>query len=143
MTMLMPQSTELALLTALQTSTIKVLTVNLFSNNLSPVDEHVIADFTLATFTGYAAITGQNMLGPIYDDAGNVELVSPNCVFVATGSGTANTIYGYLVTDAAVATLYYFELFETPQQIAKAGDAVSFVHRFGYANPGTGAVVTE
>lgn len=143
MPILQPTTTQLALATALQTSTIKALTINLFSNNISPVDNHVIADFTIATFDGYAAITGQNMLGPVINDTGEVELLSPNCVFIDTGATTPNTIYGYFVTDAAVAVLYYFELFAIPQQMAKNGDVVAFVHRYSFPTPDSSAVLTE
>ena len=46
-------------------------------------------------------------------------------MFVATGSAIGNVIYGYYLTDAAVANLLIAYALQTPVGIASAGQAIA------------------
>lgn len=71
-------------------------TLRLFQNNITPDDDTVLADFTEATFGGYAAvaITRAAMGAPAISShvAYSTKSVAP--VFTCT-SGSAQTVYGW------------------------------------------------
>lgn len=143
--LLMSKARRLAYLTDLQTDELNALEIHLIQTDLPPLEETTLADLEAeeADFSGYAAKTAVDMDGPLVDDSGRVKLISPNQLFTHNGGGTANTIYGYYVTNAGNTVLEFWEKFETPQAMVNNGDACSFVARFGYDAPTDDAAITE
>ena len=84
-----------ALDTATPWSTAKV---RLFTNNHTPTDSDTVANYTEATFSGYAAVT----IGafPASAVAAHVASSSPPTITFTLTAGTQN-IYGVYITDAA------------------------------------------
>lgn len=111
--------------------------VHLYTAGPAPITpDSVPADFTEATFVGYAAIAlPLPLLGPInlaFSDLGVHEEVD----FLA-GAVVApgENILGYWVDEAAAAgvVMYMAETFTTPVPIAIAGDFVSLDDTFAVA----------
>ena len=108
------------------------LKVHLAAASFTPSPILVPADFTEATFPGYAAIA--NTVAPwiFYTDPSQngarvIECPEPldGWLFKCTGAPTAaQTIYGYYVTDSGGTNLYGSNLFATPLTVGAAGDAV-------------------
>jgi len=107
--------------------------VKLFTNNLTPTPDNVIADFTVPTYTGYSPLNlGDDTPATTYVDpvTGKINIVLPADVMMLTFPCNAapaepQTIYGYFVTDAAGTVLKGAERFETPIVISDVGQAVS------------------
>jgi len=103
--------------------------VKLFTAGPNPIlPTTVPADFTEATFTGYAAAAlTLPLLGPVNIDA-NDRAVHHEVDFVA-GAVVApgETILGYWVDDdvAAPTKMYFGEIFENPIAISALGDYIS------------------
>jgi hypothetical protein len=106
--------------------------VKLFTAGPSPITpESVPADFTEATFAGYAEVALGTLLGPVnFSNGGGIGLhVEANFLggaVVAPGE----VILGYYVTDDADA-LYLAERFDTPIPIAVPGDFIALDVIFG------------
>lgn len=99
-------------------------TVHLYTAGPSPIPfDPTAADFTEATFSGYAAValtlSTPNILLPSQDGMGKFGNVS----FVADAAITppGETIIGYFVDDGA-GMMYLAEEFDSPVQIANFGD---------------------
>jgi hypothetical protein len=73
-------------------------TLRLFVNNYQPTAADTVADYTEATFPGYAA-----QLIPLWEapitNGGQASSYAPTVYFVLTGGGGPFNIYGYFVTD--------------------------------------------
>ena len=110
------------------------LTVRLFTNDvtagLTPaeVDQLETADFTEATFAGYAAVsftTGWTTT------AGNPsESVNVARTFTRSSTGTAQLVHGYYVTDVGATGLQWFEQFDAPISVEFLNDQVIVTPRF-------------
>lgn len=86
------------------------ITIALFQNDWDPDCDPLLAAFTLATFSGYAAINvGNHWIGPTY--AGMVATTQADAVvtFTHNGGGVANDIYGYLAIRTDSGLLYWAE----------------------------------
>lgn len=76
------------------------VTVKLFSNNFTPIESSLLADFTEADFTGYAAATGSAFLADVINGDGSVSSVmSLNVQFVQTAITISQLVYGYFILD--------------------------------------------
>jgi hypothetical protein len=92
------------------TATVKV---HLFQNDYAPAPGSVLADFTEADYTGYAAQTVTPATWPVYfQGIAQVVAVGPALVFTPTGSTIANIVFGYFVTDTTGTRLLWAERFE-------------------------------
>jgi hypothetical protein len=101
--------------------------VHLYVNNLDPIPSNVLADFSEATFTGYAAATLASV-APYYDPAQKVNMAGVSQLFVATAAMPNNLIYGYYITDSTDTYLWFAELFQGgPISIAAIGDGVQVI----------------
>jgi len=115
--------------------------VHLFTAGPSPVlPTNLPADFTEATFVGYASIAlPLPLLGSVQADPN--DLGQHNEVDFLAGAVVApgENILGYWVDEAAAPglVLYLAEIFETPIPIAALGDYISldvlFPSQLGYA----------
>jgi hypothetical protein len=72
--------------------------LKLFQNNIVPTNLNVIADFTEATFDGYATHTMASLLGPDRQPDGSFTVYNFQH-FPMTGSVTPNIIYGGYMLD--------------------------------------------
>lgn len=92
--------------------------IKLFQNNFTPSPTSVLADFTEATFDGYAPVT---VLAAAYPpsrtmpDGSTLALFSSVADFEDSGNVTPNTIYGAYITDTAGTFLLLSVRFDTPK----------------------------
>lgn len=102
------------------------LRLNLYVNNLDPLPTNVTADFTAATFDGYAPVGPLGTWVPYFDGSQNVNIAAPSVLFVCSGTTTPNLVYGYYLTKStAGGTLIFAEKFEGgPIPINAIGDGV-------------------
>jgi len=96
----------------------------LYQNNYTPVQGSVLSDFTVATFSGYAA--DWTTFGPAstVSNKGKIVATSP-VVYVHNGGATSNTIYGYYIVDTVSNQVVWAEKFAAPQAVANNGDTIS------------------
>jgi hypothetical protein len=78
--------------------------LHLFQNNIVPSPASLLADFTEATYDGYAAGSMPLSGGP-YRRTDNSFAIASTFSFNMTGSTTPNNIYGYYLTDFTNAQL--------------------------------------
>lgn len=77
------------------------LTLHLYQNNYQPTKSDTVANYTEATFPGYASVS-LNTWGTVYQNGnGDAETDEQIHTFTCTGTSPANTVYGYYVTDAS------------------------------------------
>ena len=102
--------------------------VRLFTNNIEPTPASVLADFTQATFTGYAASAAVSWDAVFTDLLGNAVVRGDTETFVATGTPTPETIYGYYLTKSGGGgALVGSQRFTTPVNITLGGDGLTVV----------------
>lgn len=87
----------------------------LYQNNITPSQASVIADFTQADFSGYAAIPLETAERPLarIDSEGNVYAVDTIVrTFLQTAVTVTNTVYGWYIQDST--RVYAAGRFDTP-----------------------------
>jgi len=103
--------------------------VHLFTAGPSPITiDSVPADFTEATFTGYAADSlALPLLGPITADSLNQGVHQEVDFLAGAVSPPGETILGYWIDEAASGgtDFYMGEIFETPVAISALGNYIS------------------
>lgn len=78
--------------------------VGLFQNDFTPLPTSVPADFTAATYDGYASLSTTILGTAIDDDNSNARLEYDANLFQPTGSGTSNVIYGWYIVGGVGTT---------------------------------------
>lgn len=109
------------------------LTVRLAINPFTPTVNTVLADFTEATYTGYAAITTSIAGATVITDplTGDRLLVIPppagGFIYTCTAAPSpSQSVYGYYCQLAAAGLNYLFSArFPDPEVIAAIGDSVT------------------
>lgn len=122
-----------AMLSALDTNPAAALIttpkVKLFTAGPAPIlPTSVPADFTEATFVGYAAVAlTLPLLGPIQIDPDTRSGHNEADFLAGAVVSPGETILGYWIDDdvAAPTKMYLGEIFETPIDITQAGDYIS------------------
>lgn len=102
--------------------------LNLFTNNFTPTGASVLADFTLASYTGYSQKSVS--WGTVFDEGDGSWSVTSNAVHEFTGptSGAGVTAYGYVVTDGATPQkVLWSELLAASKTLTTTTDAVNVV----------------
>jgi len=129
--LLVPNVSEMSVLNVLSTAfNAAALHYHLYHNNHTPADNDVLADYTEATFDGYA-LKVVNTFAPAILIAGRAYTAADPLLWTATGGVTPNSVFGYYVTDASDVTLYWAELFTGgPIVIDSLGDTVPLVPSF-------------
>lgn len=74
-------------------------TLRLFQNNHVPASTDTVANYTEATFTGYAAIATVSWGNAYLNGALLGEIDEVNRTFTQTANTVTNTIFGYYITD--------------------------------------------
>ena len=109
------------------------LKLKLFTNNVTPGDADTVATYTeMGAVQGYAAKTlttggwnaGVAGTGTGSATANKASIDYPQQTWTFDGTGGSVTVYGYIITDNAGATLVCAEKFSAPQVIATAGDTI-------------------
>lgn len=113
--------------------------LKLFVNDVDPGRAAVIGDFTLATFTGGAPIAVSAWGEAHTDAAGNANVLGPVCQW-DWDSGTAETVYGVVLTDAADNLLGYARLTE-PKEMDDTSDSIAIVPRITLGGEDFGTMV--
>lgn len=110
--------------------------VHLYMNNVSPVKNQGVTQFTEATFTGYAASSALVFGTVLVDVNGVAVLQGGQKEFVASGSTIGNNIYGAYVTDSTGATLLdAWRFADAPLVIANSGDGVLVTYLLSLESP--------
>ncbi len=100
-----------------------LLYVRLYKNDYTPTGAMNISSFTQANFSGYASESFTRPSGSL--SGGQVTAQSPVLAFTLSSS-TAQTIYGYYLTNSTGVTLYGAEKFASPITLSDPGDFISF-----------------
>jgi hypothetical protein len=124
MTFLMPDEGELWFLDQVAANNLlDGYVLRLYQNNYTPVEASVLANFTEATFSGYASNASVNF-GSASEVANKAQVTDAAArVFTHNGGATANTVYGYYYATALKVILA--ERFAAPVSMATAGDNIS------------------
>lgn len=105
---------------------LSVPTARLFTNDFVPDADSVPADFTEATFDGYAADALGTLLGPVTLTNGSRALhAEVDFIAGAAAAAPGEVIHGVYVTNAAGTTLYGSSRFDDPVPIVVPGDFLS------------------
>ena len=97
------------------------LVLRLFKNNFSPANSSVLSDFTEADFTGYSAIT---LTGASWVTTQADPSTATYAQQAFTGTGTAQTVYGYYITRTSSGRVWYYQRFTTPLSIGSVTPAI-------------------
>lgn len=100
----------------------------LFQNNFTPLDTSILADFTIATFSGYADVAAP-FLSPGLDPQ-NVPVAPVQCIYSTDGI-TPGVAYGVYVVDSTGALVAAARFDGAPYNFADAGDQLVFTILFG------------
>jgi hypothetical protein len=124
-----------AMLAALQVRPGAALTaalhVHLFTATSQQLTQNsTVAQFTEATFTGYAAVVLGTLSGPVNTPSKTATALFLNPSFVCSASGTPNVILGYWVDDGA-GNFIMAESFASPVPIVNPGDFIDLGILFG------------
>ncbi len=120
MALLVPDVGEVLLLSyALNKVAPTDVKLRLYTNNYTPVEGSVIADFTEAVATGYAAIALAGADWTIATSAGVSTAEQPQKTFTLTA---ASTDYGYYITNNSGSQVLWAERFsDAPHNIPSGG----------------------
>ncbi len=88
----------------------------------------VVADFTEAAFTGYAAVA-VTWGGPYLGPDGNPEVNSQLCRFISSGTITESITHWFL-TDSAGTVLLAGDALDTPVAIDRSGAGLSLILQY-------------
>jgi hypothetical protein len=119
MNMVIPNEGKLLLLAwAIRDDTLFVggYIVGLYSNNYTPVNSSVLADFTTASFTGYSVVplARLDFAPPVI--LSNVAYITSSVtpIYDCTG-GAPETIYGWFMADASLTHVIAAQRFDVPR----------------------------
>lgn len=123
------QQGDVAILDRLRLDNNALKTLKLFQNNHTPTVGDVNADYTEATFTGYAGVALGTWNAAFLNGSNQGEIDANPVTFTRTAGATSNTIYGAYVVDNA-GDVVYAEKFSAPISMASTGDAFTYTPRF-------------
>ena len=122
---------DVSLIWMLQQITLSTLKLKLFTNNVTPSDNSVISDFTLATWTGYvdvSLVSGTWVSLGVASHVGTI--VYPACVF-SNSSGSNQSAYGWIITNSAGTQLISCGLLDAAPVTIANGSTYSFIPTLG------------
>jgi hypothetical protein len=105
-----------------------------------PSNNSVLADFTEATFTGYAAQTVTAWGGPYADVGQQGVITSGTLLFPGPTSGTGQTALGIFITNGAGTTLLGVAVFSSPVPLNIPTDFLQALVQVGPGGNGSVAV---
>lgn len=101
--------------------------VKLFTNDITPLTDHVTADYTEVDSDWYEHMQ-VDFTGGYYSDDGVAEADGGLCQWIRGAHDDTDTVLGYFVTETD-GTLIGAERFDEPQYMTEDGSEVSFVPR--------------
>jgi hypothetical protein len=104
-------------------------TLRLFQNNHVPAVGDVNANYTEATFSGYASVALGTWNPAFLNGSNQGEIDAAPATFTHNAGATTNLIYGAYVTDNA-GDVIYAERFGAPISMALNGDTFTYTPRF-------------
>jgi len=108
----------------------------LFVNNFIPTWDSVLADFTEASFPGYAPQSLSTPNAAFQNGQGRGEVDADQVTFTASGP-SAQTAFGYFVYNAALDVIWC-ERFAAPQPMGAPGSALDIGVKFTGSTEFTG-----
>ena len=93
------------------------LVLRLFKNNFSPVNASVLSDFTEADFTGYSSVS---LTGGSWTTTQGAPSTATYAQQAFTGTGAAQTVYGYYITRTSSGRVWYYQRFTTPISVGSS-----------------------
>jgi hypothetical protein len=102
--------------------------IKLFQNDFTPTPTSVIGDFTIASFSGYADVTGA-FGAPGIDPSGNA--VAPHPCVWSTDGVTPGAAYGLYIVDSAGNLVAGARFDDAPYNFVNAGDQLVCTLLFG------------
>lgn len=115
------------------------VTIRLIAEPVTLTPDMVVADFTEATFSGYAASVVEPIGLSWDDEAGNAVLSFGGSHFQGTTGAVQNTIYGWWMTaplgPSQAAQLVQAQLFDAPVPILGSQDAIDLVTTLKIGQP--------
>jgi len=110
--------------------------IALFTNNFIPTVDSVLADFTEATFPGYAPQSISTPNAAFLNGTGRGEVDADLMTWTATGA-SGETVFGYFIYDAALDVIWC-ERFNAPVPMGAPGAAVDVTPKFTWFTEFTG-----
>lgn len=102
--------------------------LRLFQNDFTPVPASVLADFTIATFTGFATSTAVVWGTPYYQQDGTPNVAGDLKTFAAGSPLTVtNVIYGWYLIDGAASVWLAAYRFDQPIPVSIPLQAIPVV----------------
>lgn len=123
------QQGDTAILDRLRLDNNALKTLKLFQNNHVPAVGDTNANYTEATFSGYASSALGTWNAAFLNGSNQGEIDANAVTFTHNGGGTSNTVYGAYVVDNA-GDVVYAEKFSAPLTFASNGDSVTYTPRF-------------
>ena len=125
-----------AAVSAILNVTADPVTCNLFQNNYTPTLTSQLSDFTVADYTGYAAVgMADTWGGATWQTQEAAVAYSSTAVFAPTGTAVTNTIYGYYLLDHS-GNLLGGERLANPVNLLGPTTILHIVIPFGIADAG-------
>lgn len=115
------QQVKMDMMTALKAATkpLNTATLILFTNDVADTDDHVIGDFTEASFGGYAAVAAQVFGNVFIGPDRKIWLAAPSVEFVMTDLSALQTIKGYAIVKADKSVVYYHQTLDAPVNLVR------------------------
>jgi len=133
MSLKIPFASSLKFQDAITVALLNNATLRLYSNNHVPANADTVADYTEATFPGYAGIALSAWSAAALNASNKAETVLPIQVFTAGVIVTPQDIYGIYVTYDVDGSLLYAELDSSgPITIASTGQSYGYLPRVTY-----------
>ena len=125
MELVYPKEAQLRILTVLKTELMDAGEMALFSNDITPDVNTVVADLTEATFTGYARATLTTWLAARLNTALEGVQTSPLAAFAAAAPFTVGEdVYGGWIEDSNGDLILMFRFDNAPIPMAAVGNAI-------------------
>lgn len=128
------QAQLIANLAALAAGDYGAVTMDLYQNDVDPTDLSILADFTVATFSGYAQATAIDYGGPFINSDGNAEMDAPSQQFDHSGGVIANLIYGFYIQKTGGGLLYAERFAAAPISMVTALNSIVVLSRYVMQN---------
>lgn len=128
-----PKASRLEQLGAIVTAQLDGGSLRLFQNDYVPDANTLLADLTVATYSGYANKTIATWGDPFLDPAGLATSLAPLQEFEQTADTITNIIYGAYYLDSGGA-LVWAERFEDSVPMADATSRLNMVPKFQVGN---------
>lgn len=133
----MPRAVKIAIMTAAQAvgGEFELCTLFQFTGVAVPTEASVTADFTEATYDGYAPVVSPVWGAALENPDGLVVLTGPTVDSIASGTTVAELVTGWGLKKTAGGLLKYAERFDVPKSMGTfIGQGFSFTPQIVYGS---------